>query len=459
MSNSRQRQSSRKRSPRILAAESGVKKGPDVPQTTPEKSPMIGVVSFGLDSPSQNTRQKHAQTPTRKSVRAALFAKSPVTRNHSPFRGTASPRTLLDKFGSPVKSRTVGSPVKTMDINSSKINRIASPLRNDPARLLKTGKNSLSEVSNFSSRENAAKHYGDEKNSTITKTPSPKVKKVTKTPDTFDKWRRMKPRMSQPSPKIQQKTIVTNQENSEIEDNLILNQSKDENHLRKGKTLNQSQENLHENQSEVNETKVKGSYRKKRSLLQSPEKSVGSFSKRRRTGHDSFIGSQGFDVTGSFNDLSQKSLDSSIDYFSASNDEVFASQDEKRVDMEIDNFGEPSRKRRLLTSESENQRSDSPIFGSRSGKGSLSQVFPEDFEMVQKNTRVRRESGNRSPACLLKSPGNKKYSPNVSAKSLMHLIQSPLLKSPDSNIGKKSSTLTSPQSKAVRSRRSLILNN
>jgi hypothetical protein len=442
---------SRQQSPRILVPNSGVKKGPELPQTTPEKSPVIGVVTLGLDSPSQNTRQKHAQTPTRKSVRAALFAKSPVAKNHSPFRAKASPRTLLDKFGSPVKARAVGSPVKS--VNTLNIDKTMSPLRNEHPHSLRTGKNPLQfQVSNLSNKLNMDNQLLDEKHSNCAKTPSPKVKKVAKTPDSFDKWRRMKPRMSQPSPsvKIPQKATITNQETIDIIGNVNLNQSK---------------ASLQGNQSEmIEENKIKGSNRRKRTLIQSPEKSVGSFSKRRRTGHDSFMGSQGFDVTGSFNDLSQKSFDSSVDYFSASNDEVFASQDENTENMEIEeynveNINRASKKRHLFVNECDNERSESPIFGSKSGKTSITQAISDDLEIGQKNSRTRRESGNRSPACLLKSPGNKKYSPNVSAKSLMHLIQSPLLKSPEGETGKNSSKLMSPRSKAIRSRRSLILNN
>ncbi|XP_045215770.2 treslin-like [Mercenaria mercenaria] len=470
VSHLKQNPRSRQQSPRVLVAESGVKKSPGLSQTTPEKSPALGVVTFGLDSPSQNTRQRLAQTPTRKSVRAALFAKSPVARNHSPFRATASPRTLLDKFGSPLK--TIGSPVKTTtDIKSPKNMKHASPVCNEALLSQRAVKNSVpSQLSSFANKIRSDKQFGDEKHSSGSKTPSPNMKKVTKTPDSFDKWRRMKPRMSQPSPSVKmtvkQRLSQCRQSdqdkiNSNITDGINLNQSKGGVNLSNGEIIM--------NQSEENE--VKGSYRKKRCLLESPEKSVGSFSKRRRTGNESFIGSQGFDMTGSFNELSQKSIDSTVDYFSATNDDVFLSQSQNTEDMDFEEYdvqqtGRASKKRLLLTNSSENERSESPIFGCSSRKSNISKTVSEDLKTGQKNTKTGPDSGHSSPVHVRRSPATKKYSPNVSAKSLMHLIQSPLLRSPDGGMGKKSSkalsprsSAASPRSKAVGSRRSLKMIN
>ncbi|XP_060062570.1 treslin-like [Ylistrum balloti] len=163
--------------------------------------------------------------------------------------------------------------------------------------------------------------------------------------------------------------------------------------------------------------------------------------------------------------FSQSSIDSN-DYFSLSNDEVFLSRKPKVIE--------------------ETPRSDSPVFGSaKKGKCSLvyntKSVIPVVDDLSSENLVLRngtminsvspntirnrhvcstsphvtgsstsgspcftRSDLSKSPYVLRKSqtpsgsaltklsPSNRKYSPNVSAKSLMHLINSPLVTSPNS---------------------------
>lgn len=453
----KQRSCTKQKSPRILAAESAVKKGPVIFQTTPEKSPALAVVTCGLDSPSQNTRQRLAQTPTRRSVRAALFAKSPVNRNHSPYRATASPRTLLDKFASPVKSGLDKTTPKHREIHSSEISDNysykGSNVKVDPtsARTALPSSGSMFSLPNTS----AVKSDIEVKPSLGSKTPSPSAKKVTKTPESLDKWRRVKTNMSQKSPSVNsRKTAISAKPLTECQQNEM---NKINRNIMDGRNMKKD--------SEYKVKPVKGSFRTKRSLLESPEKSFGSFSKRQRTIDDSCCGSQGFSVTGSLNNLSQSSNASSVDYFSAMNDDVFLSSDTEMVDSVCDSeAGHVTNRKGLLLSDGHG-RSQSPVFGISNKKPNISvcQSVEHDKEIKQKS---RRNSGHVSPVRVLKSPSTKKYSPNVSAKSLMHLIQSPLLHSPESRVGRKSTNLLSPSSRGIHSkpkeassRRSLKLNN
>ena len=475
----------RKQSPRVFVAESDTKKETCSPQSTPVKSPACGIVTFGLDSPSHNTRlsQRTGQTPTRRSVRAALFSKSPcVNRTQSPLRNTASPRTLFDRFGSPAKLEQ-GSPTKAAALSSYKME---SPQKR--FTMLDFGQRETHEVLGKKTDKNAQK------------TPSPKCKKVTKTPDSFDKWHRRKPRSNQCSPAVPKPKLATapvlSQQGSEntinCKSDSIMKESKRRTLLSspiKGLNIVKESENI----APVHEPLIS----KKRSLLLSPGKLGESPSKRRRTVDVhrlqsrqetiGSIGSQGFDAADSGHDLSQLSS-ASLDYFSASNDEVFLSQPSSQVqggkgmtDVErvrntrlfsknsslssyTSDIASPKNKLlgRLISdetpffsqSQSDGERSESPVFGAsvrtRNKSGGKGMAAQNSDGFNTENIAV-----TRSPKVAAVSPGNKKYSPSVSAKSLMHLIQSPLLKSPDS----KDSGDAGNSKSGFRSRRSLKLPN
>lgn len=512
---------SRRNSPQVLAAEYGVKLGPVSTETTPEKSPFCGIVTLGLDSPSQNTRQRTSQTPTRKSVRAALFAKSPASnRNQSPYRGTASPRTLLDRFGSPAKQ----VPLKVFNVKSPMPKSSFNCKNHDTSSIVTHANNSLFKrispqkkpLSMITALPSAHISWIDSCHSQLPslsnklsaehktlpgpKTPSPHGKKVTKTPDSFDKWHRRKPRLSQNSPcrnknQTDYEIQVINQHTEN--DYVNVNQSKATSFV---KNLNQSDDCANAMNVEIGSPKMKnrfkGILKKKRSLIQSPDQTVESPCKRRRmTGNDSvgagshgnnstifIMGSQGFDISGSCNELSQVSNASSV-----ANDDVFMSQDTEVMDYENIETGSMSKKRLLHTfierssprnkaverlfsadipNELHSDQSESPVFGgsnnrwtnrSRTVSGDVTSQSVVDNN--QGNVLSGADSGRASPAHIVKSP-TKKFSPNVSAKSLMHLIQSPLVLSPDSG-GRKVNGNVSPRRSIVgdRSRRSLKMFN
>lgn len=194
--------------------------------------------------------------------------------------------------------------------------------------------------------------------------------------------------------------------------------------------------------------------------------------------------------------MSQNSTVSSVDYFSASNDEVFLSQNEqlsqedvemediensRSVNFDLRTLSQPSKGwfsprhktlDRLTSGEFSpsgiiDQRSDSPVFGSsrksrdRNKSGDASKQISGTDNSVVIACKDRESPSTRGSPGFQKSPGNKKYSPVVSAKSLMHLIQSPLLTSPK-NENKNIKDLSSPRSRknvGDRSRRSLKLQN
>ncbi|KAH3832571.1 treslin-like [Dreissena polymorpha] len=472
------------RSPHVLVAESETKESPKSLQSTPVKSPICGIVISGLDSPSHNTRLSVSKTPTRNSVRAALFSKSPnVNRTQSPSQRCASPRTLLSKFGSPCKQSTkhgvLASPSKNANLFTDMFDQQA----------VKSGKSCVGSLK-FDER---AYLYGGKENETdlkvnLQKTPSPKCKKIVKTPESFDKWHRRKPRTSPAVPKSHAQNMLTLQEHTSGNNpsfgsaEFVMKQV--EGTLRNKRSLIMSPKkslessNKRRKGSENVEPELSVRLNKKRSLLLSPSKISESPSKRIRLienveklQRESSVaslrtGSQGFDTSVSCNEISQMS-DASLDYFSASNDDVFLSQNSTSVplakinsmDHEIGCKSGYRKKRMLLYStktidspkdknlsrvlsgefpfsdQSDNERSESPIFGSsqkntytrkKSGKSLLSQKS-EGFDNEEMQSL---DVDSMSPKLLVKSPGNKKYSPNVSAKSLMHLIQSPLLRSP-----------------------------
>ena len=510
---------SRRQSPRVLAADSSTKVAEVSPDKTPVKSPVCGTITTGLDSPSHSSRIRTASTPTRKSVRAALFAKSPVIKKcNSSISGSeisslksklmskySSPKKRLvsehlswtsprkqkanenSSFMSPRKMQTCENkqiiplqklvPADTVEINELKEKHILNPEGSNSVRVKS---DSLNKTENAMFEKCSSLHFGLTQNSKtgptiIQRTPSPSKKKKTKTPDSFDKWHRRKPRSSQSSPSIRKKSPEKGSVKSVEGTAVDLNSSEN-------MEVNVTEQNI------VTTAPLKSSLSqnrdfslgRKRSLITSPSKVEESPGKRRRISRlksvginsggsrQDLIGSQGFDVTGSFSEYSQKSNVSSLDYFSASNDEVFLSQNEKlsQEDVEMENLENCSNRssdvrkfshssinkgwmsprhktlERLTSSEfspsvMQDQRSDSPVFGSskkstrnRNMSGENSK-FISNLEKSCVDNHIDKESPTaRNSPGFRRSPANRKFSPVVSAKSLMHLIQSPLLTSP-----------------------------
>ena len=546
----------RRQSPRVLVTDSNTKTAKPSPDKTPMKSPTVkspvcGTISAGLDSPSHNTRIRTATTPTRKSVRAALFTKSPVIKSsNSSLDSYRLDRTeksslktrLMSNYSSPKKLQCDMSPRKQLAIEKASIlsPRKRQVLENDT----KFHKNSVSvgvletnEIINENLNGNSGKSTEEklrlenavfEKSSSVNfgltpkskkgptiiqRTPSPHKKPKTKTPDSFDKWHRRKPRSSQSSPADRKKSpnkssgcSVIHMEGTKVSSIPATELPPDNCPRMNIRSCDQEPTNtepLKLNMSQNKEINI----RRKRSLIQSPEKSYESPSKRQRLSRlksfkrDSFAsvsekGSQGFDITGSFSQLSQNSTVSSVDYFSASNDEVFLSQNEqlsqedvemediensRSVNFDLRTLSQPSKGwfsprhktlDRLTSGEFSpsgiiDQRSDSPVFGSsrksrdRNKSGDASKQSSGTDNSVVNACTDRESPSTRGSPGFQKSPGNKKYSPVVSAKSLMHLIQSPLLTSPK-NENKNIKDLSSPRSRknvGDRSRRSLKLQN
>ncbi|XP_033750089.1 uncharacterized protein LOC117334521 [Pecten maximus] len=150
--------------------------------------------------------------------------------------------------------------------------------------------------------------------------------------------------------------------------------------------------------------------------------------------------------------LSQSSVNSD-DYFSLSNDEVFLSRKPKVVEETVRSespvFGSAKKEKRsivynvkpnipmvddLSSSTSAHVTRNTPAsstspHGTRTGMSVSPRITRNDH---CRSPYVPRKCQTPSGAALTKlSPSNRKYSPNVSAKSLMHLINSPLVTSPD----------------------------
>lgn len=403
-----------------LAAESRGSTGPLMSETTPKKSSAVSSVPFGLDSPSQNTRQKVAQTPTRRSVRAVLFSKSPEAKSHSPYRASASPRFLLDRFGSPVKTSDKHLSKHRGNCQFEKLGTRTSVCEKLDTTTCSV-KDSIKDHS-FSETADAVKVTDNANHFAGIKTPSPRTERISKTSESFSKWPRVKSHVSQTSPSLKTSETVV--------------------------CTKQPFHAVTVNNDEYKVKQVRGSARKKRCLLQSPEKSVDSLKRMKTVDDDSIFSSQGFDVTATYNERSQLSRGSSLSYSPTMIDDVFLT--EKSQDSVCDEKVVKAKKRLLVLDEQYSDQYKSAVDHSKQSCPGINK-FETDVGQV-------------SPVRVTKSPATKKYSPNVSAKSLMHLIQSPLLNSSES---KKASQLLSRNSAGVSpkskvggfSRRSLKLNN
>ncbi|KAJ8304455.1 hypothetical protein KUTeg_018038 [Tegillarca granosa] len=437
-------------------------------------------------SPSQNTRSKVTSTPTRSSVRAILFMKSPEPKMPSQPLEDTSTATYFDRKNSPVikKSNIVNDSEAIMNTNKVKsvtpsnfenegLIKCSWVDKDGSIKTISVKGDKMPDVSKSMSFDSTNKTPSPRKrvkldaSSPCSQNNSPCQTHV-KTPTSLNHWPRRKHVNLGNTNDSKLGAVACSVNSTEDRDRVSWEIS------RKQYNTEQNEEtfgSLQASDLDVTQTRMLS---RKRSLALSPE-SVSSPSKRKRSHllqsvvneeqkhlplsyclhsrimsrqssvfSDTEFSSQGFDT--SLFHSSQNSTDSlgislsqkstgSTDYFSLSNDEVFLSQ-----------AGDQNQRGKILkdlqTVSSPNAgRSGSPVFGSgrkikkhptaRFSMGQAFEVGPEDVEMVSmetnSNTSENREASNQTQKF---SPSGRKYSPNVSAKSLIHLMNSPLLKSP-----------------------------
>ncbi|XP_061173401.1 treslin-like [Saccostrea echinata] len=382
---------------------------------TPRKSPDFLVA----ESPSNNTRSKTLMTPTRKSVRALLFGKSPEGKPVEDSKNRNTPSKSTPRARRLILSKT---PVKGQ--KSITIDQHTGNTENLTQKKLDEMKHTCTDDSSSSTSINDGK--GDAKKSPEkSRTPSPKIQRKIRTPSSLNHWQRRKrgrdESMLSPkqlSRKFGTESTQSSQESKAVEednDTIFSSLSQEEKQVNNKKRGLESTEDL---STIFSPSKIK------RTLLKNSDQS--SF-RTSYTLHNKIIekkssllsfasgNSEGFDTTGltdsqtssvglhsNLSRMSQAST-SSME-FSNANDEVFLleSQSGEKTDTNITE---------------QNTDADigcnSPVFGSGN----------KTRKIHLSGANNGRNSGQKV------SPSGRKYSPNVSAKSLMHLMNSPLVTS------------------------------
>ena len=491
---------------------------------TPSKSPSVNTSL--LLSPSQSTRSKVTATPTRHSVKAKLFFKSPE-----------------QKLNSNTQAK-IASPNKTMQGKGS-LNLDEKDILENKTLILKVQNHTASKacLANQNEVENV-KYEGSYQQTE--KTPSPTKKLIIKTPNSIDSWPRKKKwtkikygsntkKRSNDQECVEEDGSVlgSNVSSSDdefavrINDQIDLDErlepdinknievspsdknvpNKPRISSKRGLTLSPD-EKIHQSspkrrrclplsndnkagnnvrslpvdevKSGSNDNNIVPKLSRKRNLILSPEKSISSPNKRQRislkgddiespkmelpvslslhshiltrnfsNSSEGVLSSQGFDTsfmnsqgsTYSKDILSVTSIES-MDYFSVSNDEVFLSPSKRiRTSSQLSQSQDIGVEHAKLVdlSKNSNIRSDSPVFGSsKKNKSNLqNRLKSQETDYHQYNEET--VSTIKSPCTTIVqsddgstivSPSTRKYSPSVSAKSLCHLISSPILNSP-----------------------------
>lgn len=442
-------------------------------------------------SPSQNTRSKVNSTPTRSSVRAILFMKSPELKMPLQSPEDISTATYFDQKNSPLINKF--NNISDLEAKFSTNKRLTPSLSENESlikcsyvdedgsvkRILVKGDKMPNQVSKSMSVDLNNKTPSPRKRvkldfgSPSSQNNSPSRTQV-KTPTSLNHWPRKKHIYIGNANDLKVGNVSGSVNNtgdtSRVSGEIDISKISSKKHYNSEKNED-TMEQLGASDSGIGQTRILS---RKRSLALSPD-SVSSPSKRKRSTHlkqivvneeqkhlplsyclhsrimsrqssvfsDTEFSSQGFD-TSQFHS-SQTSMDSlgistsqkstgSADYFSLSNDEVFLSQS-----------SDQNQKGKIpiqtVPSSPSTGRSESPVFGSgrkikkrptaRISMGQAFETESEDVEMVSmetnSNTSEYREASNQTQKI---SPSGRKYSPNVSAKSLIHLMNSPLLKSP-----------------------------
>ncbi|ESO87537.1 hypothetical protein LOTGIDRAFT_235026 [Lottia gigantea] len=350
---------------------------------TPTKTPKSKSVKKALlkDSPFRNTRSQGPITPTRNSVCTALFTTSPLKTYVPPQARPQKEESAV--FKTPSKTFKLKSPPSTHK------QKLFSPLKNVLER--------NSKVENIS----------PDKPTYIIRTPSPHDKNI-KTPDSLDKWPRVKRHRESPARKVKinKPSLADVIDDNSVCDPILESKMKKKRHL---------------SDCDSSET-----------YLLSP--------KRQRLDNETHTQT---------NELSSKG------YFSNINNSVFLPI--KQPDDSGENNGDFARK-------------ESPVFGSsplrtkmESGTLGITNLLPNSSqESTLSDVPVPFQSKPDSPVFKGKSPVSKiqlaldttkgkKFSPSLSSKSLVQLMNSPLLQS-----GKREH-VTSPRKKGLKSRKSLKL--
>ena len=491
---------------------------------TPSKSPSVNTSL--LLSPSQSTRSKVTATPTRHSVKAKLFFKSPE-----------------QKLNSNTQAK-IASPNKTMQRKRS-LNLDEKDVLENKTLILKVQNQTASKtcLANQNEVENV-KYEGSYQQTE--KTPSPTKKLIIKTPNSIDSWPRKKKwtkikygsntkKRSNDQECVEEDGSVrgSNVSSSDdefavrINDQIDLDErlepdidknievsSSDKNVPNKPRISSKRSltlspdEKIHESspkrrrclplsnvnragnngrslpvdevKSGSNDNNIVPKLSRKRNLILSPEKCISSPNKRQRislkgddiespkmelpvsfslhshiltrnfsNSSEGVLSSQGFDTSFMNSQGSAYSKDilsvtstESMDYFSVSNDEVFLSPSKRtRTSSQLSQSQDIGVEHAKLVdlSENSNIRSDLPVFGSsKENKSNLqNRLKSQETDNLQYNEET--VSTIKSPCTkivqsddgsTIVSPSTRKYSPSVSAKSLCHLISSPILNSP-----------------------------
>ena len=406
---------------------------------TPRKSPGVLVA----ESPSQNTRSKSLATPTRKSVRAILFGKSPEakpgeTSSKTPSKSTPRARRLI-LSKTPVKSQ------KSAELKVEEV--LAEKITNEEKDCV--------QESSFGTTQSAKTSEENEdidsnKSPEKCTTPSPKIKRKVRTPSSLNHWQRRKRGRDESmlSPKALSKRFKVS---LDTEDSVASNETEEENDMifsslsQEEGTINRKKRvlDISEDTSVVfspskrkrtmkhsDQTILRTSYCLHNRISSGQMKSMSSFGSGKSEGFDttglceSQSSSLGFhSQTSRLSQASVSSMDSSTTH-----DDVFLSQSQRH---DKDAKGD------------EQDMNNSPVF--KSGRKT------RQLELS--------EQGSRGNSGEKVSPSGRKYSPNVTAKSLMHLMNSPLL---STNSAEKSPNVSRgvaivQQQHRPRSRRSLNL--
>lgn len=439
---------------------------------TPPKSPSTS--SHFLQSPSQNTRSKF--TPTRHSVKAKLFVVSPESKQKTTNNNISTNlRKGLDSLSSSTKAFNSSNAGLTVNKSKDKVNHMGDNLEKTPSPTKKPVIKTPGSLDSWPRKKKWTKIKYEE---------SPKVIQRRKEIKT-EYCESVKSSHSNTSSSDDDEVVIRVTDKLDSDDKMPYLNEIDSSSMKthslsskrslalspdgclespaKRKCFSPSKSNRSTplytgmtNDKDEIEPKLKIS--RKRTSNFSPDNSVFSPGKRLKSSSqgsgspkkglslhshlltrnfsnlsDGMMSSQGFDINSRSSQGSSLSQDilSIADNDSASVDEVFSSPTRK------------SRNSVLSQSNAEKNNSDlgicrteSPVFGSSKKDKLQSRLKSQDFN-VGKNCDENLAAITSPCAKMLQaeddnstvSPSARKYSPSVSAKSLCHLISSPLLNS------------------------------
>lgn len=371
---------------------------------TPRKSSGVLVA----ESPSQNTRSKSLVTPTRKSVRAILFGKSPEGKpgeeSRTPSKSTPRARRLI-LSKTPVKGQ------KSAQQNTDEGDQLAEKLNDEEKDVSRAAAKSAAVV-------DETQDVNSKKSPEKCKTPSPKIQRKIRTPSSLNHWQRRKRGRDESlvSPKVLAKRFRASQDSQESVSSELNNceLEGDNNMIFASLSQDNGQINKKKRALDITEDSslIFSPSKRKRTMKHSEQRVLRTsyclhnrISSERLISMGSFASgtSEGFDTT----DL-QASQSSSLGFHSQTSRLSQASTSS----VELSNTNDD-----VFLSQIQDQGTKEPGVGDSPAFG------------LGKNTRKQEvsatESGSSSGQKV--SPTGRKYSPNVTAKSLMHLMNSPLL--------------------------------